>query len=83
MTTAVVDSIENERRLAGQFPDALVVEQRCAPQMDAAVLERTVPVGSAPALHKDVRPEPGPRQRGCRWVRDPLCQQTLICVWEA
>ena len=51
MTTAVVDSPENEEMLAWWFLDTLVVEHRCAPEMDTVVLEMTLPVGSAPPLH--------------------------------
>ena len=51
MTAAVVDSPENERAQAWWFLDTLVVEHRCAPGMDAVVLEMTLPVGSAPPLH--------------------------------
>ena len=51
MTRAVVDSPDNERAQAWWFLDTLVVEHRCAPGMDAVVLEMTLPVGSAPPLH--------------------------------
>ena len=51
MTTAVVDSPENERAQAWWFLDTLVVEHRCAADMDTVVLEMTLPVGSAPPLH--------------------------------
>jgi len=51
MTTAVVDSPENEKGLAWWFLDTLVVEHRCAPEMGTVVLEMTLPVGSAPPLH--------------------------------
>ncbi len=51
MTTAVVDSPENEQAQAWWFLDTLVVEHRCAPEMDTVVLEMTLPVGSAPPLH--------------------------------
>ena len=51
MPTAVVDSPENEDAQAWWFLDTLVVEHRCAPGMDTVVLEMTLPVGSAPALH--------------------------------
>jgi mannose-6-phosphate isomerase-like protein (cupin superfamily) len=37
--------------LAWWFLDTLVVEHRCAPEMDTVVLEMTLPVGSAPPLH--------------------------------
>jgi mannose-6-phosphate isomerase-like protein (cupin superfamily) len=49
--TAVVDSPENDQVLAWWFLDTLVVEHRCAPDMDTVVLEMTLPVGSAPPLH--------------------------------
>jgi mannose-6-phosphate isomerase-like protein (cupin superfamily) len=51
VTTAVVDSPENEQAQAWWFLDTLVVEHRCAPEMDTVVLEMTLPVGSAPPLH--------------------------------
>jgi mannose-6-phosphate isomerase-like protein (cupin superfamily) len=51
MTTAVIDSPENEQASAWWFLDTLVVEHRCAPGMDTIVLEMTLPVGSAPPLH--------------------------------
>lgn len=51
MTAAVVDSPDNEQALAWWFLDTLVVEHRCAPEMDTVVLEMTLPVGSAPPLH--------------------------------
>ena len=51
MTTAVVDSPENEQAQAWWFLDTLVVEHRCAPEMDTVVFEMTLPVGSAPPLH--------------------------------
>ena len=49
--TAVVDSPENEQGPAWWFLDTLVLEHRCAPQMDTVVLEMTLPVGSSPPLH--------------------------------
>lgn len=51
MTEAVVDSPGNEEAMAWWFLDTLVVEHRCAPEMDTVVLEMTLPVGSAPPLH--------------------------------
>jgi len=51
VTPAVVDSHENEEALAWWFLDTLVVEHRCASEMDTVVLEMTLPVGSAPPLH--------------------------------
>jgi mannose-6-phosphate isomerase-like protein (cupin superfamily) len=51
MTTAVVDSPQSEQAQAWWFLDTLVVEHRCAPEMDTVVLEMTLPVGSAPPLH--------------------------------
>ena len=51
MSTAVVDSPQNEQAQAWWFLDTLVVEHRCAPGMDTVVLEMTLPVGSAPPLH--------------------------------
>ena len=51
VTTAVVDSPENEQAQAWWFLDTLVVEHRCAPEMETVVLEMTLPVGSAPPLH--------------------------------
>jgi len=51
VTTAVVDSPESEQSLAWWFLDTLVVEHRCAPEMNTVVLEMTLPVGAAPPLH--------------------------------
>lgn len=51
MTTAVVDSPGSEEARAWWFLDTLVVEHRCAPQMDTVVLEMTLPAGSSPPLH--------------------------------
>ncbi len=51
MTTAVVDSPENEQSLAWWFLDTLFVEHRCAPEMSTVVLEMTLPIGAAPPLH--------------------------------
>ena len=51
MRTAVVDSPENKQRLMWWFLDTLVVEHRCAPEMNTVVLEMTLPVGAAPPLH--------------------------------
>lgn len=51
MTTAIVDCPENEQSQAWWFLDTLVVEHRCAPEMNTVVLEMTLPVGSAPPLH--------------------------------
>jgi mannose-6-phosphate isomerase-like protein (cupin superfamily) len=51
MTTAVVDSPEDQQGLTWWFLDTLVVEHRCAPGMDTVVVEMTLPVGSAPPLH--------------------------------
>ncbi len=51
MRTAVVDSPENKEALAWWFLDTLVVEHRCAPDMNTVVLEMTLPVGAAPPLH--------------------------------
>ena len=51
VTTAVVDSPDNEQGPAWWFLDTLVVEHRCAPEMDTVVLEMTLPVGSSPPLH--------------------------------
>jgi mannose-6-phosphate isomerase-like protein (cupin superfamily) len=51
VSTAVVDSPKNEQAQAWWFLDTLVVEHRCAPDMDTVVLEMTLPVGSSPPLH--------------------------------
>jgi mannose-6-phosphate isomerase-like protein (cupin superfamily) len=51
VTTAVVDSPESEQSLAWWFLDTLVVEHRCASEMNTVVLEMTLPVGAAPPLH--------------------------------
>jgi len=49
--TAVVDSRENKEGPAWWFLDTLVVEHRCAPEMNTVVLEMTLPAGAAPPLH--------------------------------
>ncbi len=51
MTTAIVDSPDNADAQAWWFLDTLVVEHRCASEMETVVLEMTLPVGSAPPLH--------------------------------
>jgi mannose-6-phosphate isomerase-like protein (cupin superfamily) len=51
MTRAVVDTPECEQAQAWWFPDTLVVEHRCAPDIATVVMEMTLPVGSAPPLH--------------------------------
>ena len=51
MSEAVVDGPENEHAQAWWFLDTLVVEHRRAPDMTSVVLEMTLPVGHAPALH--------------------------------
>ncbi len=51
MSVAVVDSPLNEQAQAWWFLDLLVVEHRCAPDMETVVLEMTLPVGSSPPLH--------------------------------
>ena len=51
MSAAVIDSPQNEQAQAWWFLDFLVVEHRCAPDMETVVLEMTLPVGSSPPLH--------------------------------
>jgi mannose-6-phosphate isomerase-like protein (cupin superfamily) len=51
MTAAIVEPPECEQAQAWWFLDTLVVEHRCAPEMNTIVLEMTLPVGSAPPLH--------------------------------
>ena len=51
MSEAVVDGPGNEHAEAWWFLDTLVVEHRRAPDMTSVVLEMTLPVGHAPALH--------------------------------
>jgi mannose-6-phosphate isomerase-like protein (cupin superfamily) len=51
MTTAIVDSPDNADAQTWWFLDTLVVEHRRASEMEAVVLEMTLPVGSAPPLH--------------------------------
>jgi mannose-6-phosphate isomerase-like protein (cupin superfamily) len=51
MSTAVIDSPQSEQAQAWWFLDTLVVEHRCAPDMETVVLEMTLPVGSTPPLH--------------------------------
>src|SRR4051812_2496902 len=51
MNDAVVDGPKNEHAEAWWFLDTLVVEHRRAGDMQSIVLEMTLPVGHAPALH--------------------------------
>jgi mannose-6-phosphate isomerase-like protein (cupin superfamily) len=51
MSGAVIDSPQNEQAQAWWFLDFLVVEHRCAPDMETVVLEMTLPVGSSAPLH--------------------------------
>jgi len=51
VSTAVVDSPESEHGQAWWFLDTLVVEHRCASEMNTVVFEMTLPVGAAPPLH--------------------------------
>jgi mannose-6-phosphate isomerase-like protein (cupin superfamily) len=51
MSSAVIDSLDNEQAPAWWFVDLLVVEHRCAPDMETVVLEMTLPVGSSAPLH--------------------------------
>jgi mannose-6-phosphate isomerase-like protein (cupin superfamily) len=51
MSEAIVDGPANEHAEAWWFLDALVVEHRGAGDMQSVVLEMTLPVGHAPALH--------------------------------
>jgi mannose-6-phosphate isomerase-like protein (cupin superfamily) len=51
MTTAIVDSPQDEQAPAWWFLDLLVLEHRCAPGMQTVVLEMTLPVGSSAPLH--------------------------------
>ena len=80
MTTAVVDSPENEQRLARWFLDNVVVEHRSDPEMATVLLETTSPVGLHP-LHEDVPPKQRSRRLDGRWVPDPRGEQSRICIW--
>lgn len=51
MDTAVIDDPNCTDANAWWFLDTLVVEHRRAPEMTSVVLEMTLPVGHAPALH--------------------------------
>jgi len=51
MKNAVVDGPQNEYARAWWFLDTLVVEHRRADNMRSVVMEMTLPVGHAPALH--------------------------------
>jgi mannose-6-phosphate isomerase-like protein (cupin superfamily) len=51
MRAPVVDSPGDEQAPAWWFLDLLVVEHRCAPEMNTVVLEMTLPVGSSAPLH--------------------------------
>ena len=51
MNTAIVDRPQSDEALAWWFLDLLVIEHRCAPDMQAVVLEMTLPLGSSAPLH--------------------------------
>jgi len=51
MSAAVIDGPANEHAIAWWFLDTLVIEHRRADEMESVVLEMTLPVGHAPALH--------------------------------
>jgi mannose-6-phosphate isomerase-like protein (cupin superfamily) len=51
VNTAVVDGPEDDQTAAWWFVDLLVVEHRGAPDMQAVVMEMTLPVGSSAPLH--------------------------------
>lgn len=51
MDEAVIDGPENEHADAWWFLDTLVVDHRRAADMRSVVMEMTLPVGHAPALH--------------------------------
>ena len=51
MNTATVDSPDDEQTRAWWFLDTLVIEHRCAPDMETVVMEMTLPVGSSAPLH--------------------------------
>jgi len=51
MNAAVIDDPNNSDAKAWWFLDTLVVEHRRAPGMTTTVMEMTLPVGHAPALH--------------------------------
>ena len=82
MTTAVVDSPENERVPAGWLPDdTLLVELHCLPEMGGLVIETASPAGSAHLLPEDVFREQRLGQLDARWVPAPRGEQGLICSW--
>ena len=60
MTTAVVDSPENEQGPAWWFRDTLVVEHRCAPEMDSVVLEMACQSARCPRCRERSLPNDGP-----------------------
>jgi hypothetical protein len=72
VTTAVVDRPQNEQSEAWRFLEALVVEHCGAAELDTAVLEMTLAVGTAPPLSEDFPPEPRRRPfvvgMDCVWV---------------
>ena len=80
MTTALVDSPENEQRLEWSLLDTLVVERQAAPEMDAVVRETRFPLDSTLRLD-DFRPTRQPGRLEARWVPDPRDAQALICIW--
>ena len=51
MDTAVIDGSDNAAAQAWWFLDTLVLEHRCAPEMQTVVMEMTLPVGSSAPLH--------------------------------
>jgi hypothetical protein len=51
MGSAVIDGPDNAHARAWWFLDTLVVEHRCAPDMETIVMKMTLPVGSSAPLH--------------------------------
>ena len=81
MTTAVVDSLENQGGLVRPLLAPSVVDHRCASETGSVVLEMTSPVISAPARQDGVRPKRRREHLIARWIPDPRREQALICIW--
>jgi hypothetical protein len=81
VTTALVESPDNDRALASLSLDTMVVGHGSAPEMDTVAFEMTLPVRSTRPLHRDVLPKRRPGSLVARWVPDSRGESGLICIW--
>jgi hypothetical protein len=81
VTTAFVESLENDQLLHSLSLDTMAARHSSAPEVDSVVLEMTLPVGSAPPLRGDVLPNSRPGSLVARWVPDPRGESGFICIW--